>query len=134
MDLTYYEIQELIKQKKYTKANYSLQQIKERNAVWHYLSSLIAYKREWFDAAKRHIKQAVELDNTNDIYKKFYVKLMGPHGGPPPGHRPPPPPNYRQPGCCCGCCDDGCCKVNCCHLICADSCCECMGGDLISCI
>ncbi len=133
METSYYNIQELIKHKKYTKANYLLQQIPERNAVWYYLSSLVAYKKAWFDAAKRHIQQAMALDTTNEIYNRFYAKLMQGGGPGGPGHRPPPPPTYRQPGCCC-CCGPDCCQVNCCHLICADSCCECMGGDLISCI
>ncbi|MDR1773770.1 MAG: hypothetical protein LBR30_02720, partial [Clostridioides sp.] len=38
--------------------------------------------------------------------------------------------------CCCNecCCPGGDCGDLCCKLWCADSCCECMGGDLISCI
>ncbi len=132
----YADVQHYIKAKDYNQARKLLNSTKKRTAIWYYLSSVVAHKTMWFDTALSHINKAIELDDKNDIYKRFHAKLMSPpphhhhhhhhHGG---------PPHYRRSGCCCDCCCcNGCCEVNCMHLICADSCCECMGGDLISCI
>lgn len=130
----YAQVQDLIKEKKYRQATVILNSIETKNAIWYYLSSIIAYKKAFFDAALKNIKKAIDLDNSNEIYQNFHMKLMSRFSSYSRDyHRTP---RYRsRRGCCpcgdCDCCD---CDLNCCDLICLDSCCECFGGDLISCI
>ncbi|WP_010166842.1 hypothetical protein [Candidatus Epulonipiscium viviparus] len=128
----YAQVQDLIKVKKYNQATVMLNGIENRNAVWYYLSSVIAYKKAFFESALENINKAISLDGTNNIYNNFHTKLMSRFSSYSRDyHRTP---RYRQNNGCCPCGDCECCQLNCCDLICLDSCCECCGGDLISCI
>ncbi len=95
-----------------------------RNAEWYYLKGTIMQKRGWLEEAASNFATANRLDPSNNTYKMAYNKVINSRNG---GYRT----ERRQSrsgrsGDCdaCSCC---------CDLICADACCECMGGDLISC-
>ncbi|OON92991.1 MAG: hypothetical protein ATN31_07215 [Candidatus Epulonipiscioides saccharophilum] len=127
----YAQVQDLIQAKKYGQATIMLNEIDNRNAVWYYLSSIIAYKKAFFESALENIKQAISLDSDNATYKNFQTKLMSRYSSYSRDYRRTP--RYRSNQGCCPC-DDCCdCNVGCCELVCMDQCCECMGGDLISC-
>ncbi len=90
-----------------------------QNAEWHYLMGTVYYKRGYFLDAQRMFDRACGMDPRNEEYRAAREQLRGQasaYGG------------YRA-----GKTDsDRCCDM-CSALLCADCCCECMGGDLISC-
>lgn len=98
-----------------------LNNISNRDAEWYFLSGAIAQSKGWFDQARQNYSTACNMDPNNFEYRKAYNNLVQrttTYSGP-----------YRQYGNsstnACNCC---------CDLICLDSCCECMGGDIIPCI
>lgn len=135
------EADDLIRQGKMSEAQDVLDRATERTAEWHYLQSMIFYKKGWAGEARTQLKMAVDLEPGNPRYtdalnamdrkaqgqdryranddRRYYSDQYGDgrsyRGDVPTGAR-------------------GCTPCDCCSsLICADCCCECMGGDLISC-
>ncbi|HHV98162.1 MAG TPA: J domain-containing protein [Clostridiaceae bacterium] len=98
-----------------------LNRISNRTAEWYFLKGLIFLRKGWYDEAYSHIRTAVNMDPGNFEYRNVYNNLNNSYR------------NYRTdaygrgynqgPDLCtiCQC------------LWCSDCCCECMGGDLISC-
>ncbi len=126
----YYEIKTLISQEKFALAEEKLHAISDKIAQWHFLYSCILVNKAWFDSAKNHLETAISMDPDHSEYKKAHVALMGRYRRYGNTYYDGPRRHHRD--CCCCCCDD--CHVSCCDLICLDTCCECMGGDLIECI
>ncbi len=132
LSMTYNEISSLINEENYTLAETKLKQVNSQDAQWHFLYSFILLQKAWFDSAKTELEKALALAPNNVKYQEALTKLMRRHYDYSNDY-------YRRPrrhgdGCCCCCCDDCCGSFSCCDLICLDTCCECMGGDLISCI
>lgn len=98
-----------------------LERISIRNAEWHYLKGLIFLHRGWYDEAYMRIQTAVSMDPANFEYRntlnrlnmnnRVYRDVSFGRG-------------YNQGNDLCQLCT---------CLWCADCCCECGGGDLISC-
>lgn len=131
--LLFDDVQELINQKNYRIAEEKLNAIPLKNGEWHFLYSVILVARAWFDSAKEHLEQAVHLDPLNQTYQEALAKLSHRHQHYSDDYyREPYRRRHNSCCCCCDCCDCG--NFSCCDLICLDSCCECMGGDLIDCI
>lgn len=97
--------------------------INERNAEWYFLSGSIQYKRGWFDNAYTNFSTACRMDPTNGEYRAALNQLQRRRSG----YNP-----YNQNVGCANTGDCTGCDV-CTGLCCADTCCECMGGDLIGC-
>ena len=98
-------------------------QTNERDAEWYFLSGSVLYKRGWYSNAYSSFATAVNMDPNNAEYRQALNNMQrhqnGSFSGP-----------YRtgsNMGGSCNSCDF------CSSLICADCCCECMGGNLISC-
>ena len=95
----------------------------QRDAEWYFLSGSVLYKRGWYSNAYSAFATAVNKDPTNSEYRQALNMMQrqgsGSYSGP-----------YRSGGNMGGSCSA--CDL-CQGLICADCCCECMGGDLISC-
>jgi len=88
-----------------------------RGAEWHYLNGCILYKRGYFLDAQRMFDIACNIEPQNSEYRTAANTLReqaSTYGG---GYR-----TSSTSGCDC-----------CTSLLCADCCCECFGGDLISC-
>lgn len=96
-----------------------------RDAEWYFLKGNIYFQRGWLDDALNHFSTACRLSPNNPEYRAAMNRMMwqrqGNFGSPNGG--------YRTSGSAGGC--SGC--DMCSGLLCADCCCECMGGDLISC-
>lgn len=115
-------IRQMINAGQIGEAERALQQVQVRGAEWHYLMGIVMQRKGWYDQAYQHLARAVQLDPYNMEYRNA-LNGMQAQGN-----------SYRNMGNAqgyggtgmtpCGCCGD---------LICADCCCECMGGDLISC-
>ena len=93
--------------------------IADRGAEWKFLMGCVAARRMRFADAEMHFDNACKDDPYNTEYRMARDDLRrqtGGYGG-----------AYRTTTSSAGACD--CCT----SLLCADCCCECMGGDLISC-
>ncbi len=94
-----------------------------RNAEWYFLKGTVLYKRGWLEEAYNHFVRASQMDPGNAEYRAAMNQATTQRSGAYGGYNP------ARPVTTAGCtpCDA------CCGLMCADSCCECCGGDLISC-
>ena len=100
-------------------ANYA-----DHNAEWNFLKGAVCYRRGWMDEAKRYYQTACQMDPGNPEYQAALNQAMNQRSGVYGGYNPNM--NMNNAG--------GCNACDICNgLICADCCCECMGGDLISC-
>lgn len=97
-----------------------------RDAEWYFLKGSVLYTRGWLDQAYRHMTQAVNMAPGNAEYRAALNQMMWQRNN---GTNPNAGGQYRTAPSAAGC--SGC--DMCSSLICADCCCECMGGDLISC-
>ncbi len=121
----YADIRSLITRRCYTQAEELLDGIPSasRTAEWYYLKGMVLHQKGWLEEADRHFRQAAAMEPSNMEYQAAVNRSSANRSG-----------SYttsygqQNSGCCGG---DSC---DCCtSLLCADCCCECMGGDLISC-
>ncbi len=94
--------------------------VQSRNAEWYFLNGTVLYRRGWFEQAYTSFCTAARMDPHNAEYQDALKRASAQAG------RQYNPYNSYSSGGCSGC-------DVCQGLICADCCCECMGGDLISC-
>lgn len=74
-DDDYTEIQNLIKDNRLDEAQNKLDARITRNAEWHYVQSILFYKRNWFLESKKQLELACQMDPTNQRYKQSLEKL-----------------------------------------------------------
>ena len=91
-----------------------------RDAEWYFLKGTVLYRRGWMDDAYSNLQVACQRDPSNPEYRAALNQVEAQRGGNFGGY------NAQTPHGASGC-------DICSGLICADCCCECMGGDLISC-
>lgn len=96
-----------------------------RDAEWHYLKGVVHQKRGWLEESAHYFAKASSMDPSNSTYRAAYRRVNSDRTG---GYRTERRASSGNSGC--GSCDA--CDL-CCGLLCCDSCCECMGGDFISC-
>ena len=92
----------------------------ERVAEWHFLMSLVLYRKGWLQDARTEINIACNMDPYNQEYRSFQQRMSM-------GAQSSPYSNMNSNATQCSGCDV------CQALLCADCCCECMGGDCIRC-
>lgn len=56
-------------------AQQKLDNISERNAEWHYLQSVIYYKKNWINDCKKQLEIAISMEPHNQKYLNDYAKL-----------------------------------------------------------
>ncbi|MBE6596611.1 MAG: tetratricopeptide repeat protein [Ruminococcaceae bacterium] len=91
-----------------------------RDAEWNFLKGYILLKRGHYVDAQRYFDTACSMDPYNQEYRAAQQELSRRANGYGSGY------NTAGGGGCSGC-------DVCSGLLCADCCCECMGGDCISC-
>ena len=69
------EVEALIKAGKINEAQAKLDDFDNRGAEWHYLQSVIFYKKNWVNESKKQLEIAIEMDGENEKYKNAYDKL-----------------------------------------------------------
>ena len=117
----YNEIRRNIEMNNIMIADQMLDRIMNRNAEWNYLKGVVSLKKGWYDQALRYITVASNLEPNNMEYRSALNNLSSRNN------------TYREYGNFKGYNNDGSfCNV-CSSLLVADCCCECLGGDLISC-
>ncbi len=115
----YAQIRQMIAMGNIAGAEQLLQNQSDRGAEWNFLMGAVAYRKGWLDDARRYYQTACQMDPGNAEYRQA-LNMMN-SGGAPYGSAPFGGAGGSNP---CDCCSS---------LLCADCCCECMGGDLISC-
>ena len=114
------QVRNLININQLSEAEHILDNTSERGAEWFFLKGSIYIRRGWHDQGVNFLRQAVNLDPSNTEYRRTLNAIE---------HQRQ---QYRTMGT--GMTSDTNSMCNCCsNLICADCCCECLGGDLISC-
>ena len=128
---------------KYNEAINVLNGIENRGARWYYFSSVANLGLGNNSVAMDYAKQACDMEPGNPEYQQYYQRLQsgnaspygfggspfgGGYGGGYGGYG-----GYGNYG---GATNSGGCGTGniCCDLWCADTCCECFGGDLCSCM
>lgn len=71
----YESIRQQIKDNKLDEAQGALDQIIDRTAEWHYLQSILFYKRNWFLESKKQLEMACQMEPNNKRYKQSLDKL-----------------------------------------------------------
>ena len=71
----YESIRQQIKDNKLDEAQNALDQIIDRTAEWHYLQSILFYKRNWFLESKKQLEMACQIEPNNKRYKQSLDKL-----------------------------------------------------------
>ena len=71
----YDKVEELIKSGDLTEAQRVLDSFNERGAHWHYLQSILFYRKNWVNESKKQLEIAMQLDGENAKYKEAYQKL-----------------------------------------------------------
>lgn len=94
-----------------------------RDAHWYYLKGELNFRRGWTQQAYSYYSMAYNMEPGNPLYKGAFERMSQNRTG---GFRTG---RTQHHGGSSGC--DGC--DICTGLMCADCCCECFGGDLISC-
>jgi molecular chaperone DnaJ len=114
-------IRDYINQNNLRAAEDELNRTNTKNAEWYYLRGIISLRKGWFSQAYEDLGRAVNMDPSNYEYREAYNRVMN-------SNRGYQNDVYRRRG---SSNDDLCNTLSC--LCCTDQCCECMGGDLISC-
>ena len=74
-DTDYTAIQELITANKLDEAQKKLDERVTRDAEWHYMQSILFYKRNWFLESKKQLELACQMEPENTRYKQSLEKL-----------------------------------------------------------
>ncbi len=117
----YSQIRTFIEVGNIEEADRMLEGMQNRDAEWNFLKGIILARRGWYNQAQQYFQQAVVMNPNNPEYQAAFYNFSRRNT------------TYRDIGngmgygggmSACDCCTT---------LYCADCCCECMGGDLISC-
>ena len=68
-------VEQLIREGNLNKAQEKLDDFQERNAEWHYLQSVIFYKKNWTNECKKQLEIAMNMEPHNPKYSDAYTKL-----------------------------------------------------------
>ncbi len=71
----YAEIGEALRANDLTKAQRLLDAFNERGAEWHYLQSVVFYKKSWINESKKQLEIAMKIDPANEKYREAYQKV-----------------------------------------------------------
>jgi molecular chaperone DnaJ len=117
---SYQRVVELVEQGQIQQAQQMLANLPSGNGPWHFCSAAIAARLGRYGEAKIHLETAMRLEPGNQTYRAAYQQMMGIMHG----QRQTVFAGQNQ--------GDDLCRI-CTTLYLADCCCECMGGDFISC-
>lgn len=71
----YSEVESLLKNGNVSGAQMKLDEYTDRDAEWHYLQSVIFYKKNWANESKKQLEIAMNMDPHNEKYSTAYEKL-----------------------------------------------------------
>ena len=119
-------VREALKAGDVSRAQALLDEFNERSAEWHYLQSVVFYRKKWMNESKKQLEIAMQMDPSNQKYREDYRKLTAraeyktQTGGAPHTDPDPEPTDDRQMGgnecvSCCNACACMTCLYNCCY-------------------
>ncbi len=117
-DPSFQEVRALLSRGMFAQAESKLNSL-PKSAEWYYLMGLVKVRTGWYDQGVEYLRQAAAMEPGNGEYQSALRSVYNRNT------------MYRNTGSFGGGTMSGC--DICTNLICADMCCECMGGDLISC-
>lgn len=68
-------VEELLKDGNLAEAQRELDGFNERGGRWHYLQSVLFYRKNWVNESKKQLEIAIQLEPENEKYKETYRKL-----------------------------------------------------------
>ena len=68
-------VEQYLKEGNFNEAQRVLDSFNERGAQWHYLQSVVFYRKNWIHESKKQLEIAIQLDPENANYKETYRKL-----------------------------------------------------------
>ena len=68
-------VEELIKAGDIAEAQRVLDAFNDRGGRWHYLQSVVFYRKNWINESKKQLEIAIQLEPDNQKYKDTYKKL-----------------------------------------------------------
>ena len=75
MGSAYNKVDQLIREGKFAEAQSALDEFNERPAEWHYLQSVVFYRKNWMNESKKQLEIAMQMDPSNEKYRTSYNKL-----------------------------------------------------------
>ncbi len=72
----YDDVADAIRRGEIAEAQTLLDAFNERGAEWHYLQSVVFYKKSWMNESKKQLEIAMQLDPQNEKYRSAYDKLI----------------------------------------------------------
>lgn len=75
MSVGYAQVEKLIREGKISEAQQTLDDILERDAEWHYLQSVIFYKKNWVNESKKQLEIALSIEPRSEKYGEAYARL-----------------------------------------------------------
>ena len=132
----YKEVDTALKSNDLQKAQSLLDSFDERTAEWHYLQSVVFYKKDWVNECKKQLEIAMNLEPENTKYKQTYERLNSKinaqkasysQGQSAQGNKSAqghPQGNFDEPQMGGDSCGEFCCRLAICN-ICLNCCCNC---------
>ena len=68
-------VEQYLKEGNFNEAQRVLDSFNERGAQWHYLQSVVFYRKNWINESKKQLEIAIQLYPENANYKETYRKL-----------------------------------------------------------
>lgn len=72
---SFFRVEELLKAGDIHEAQRVLDSFNERTAYWHYLQSVVFYRKNWINESKKQLEIAIQLEPNNEKFKEAYRKL-----------------------------------------------------------
>lgn len=69
------KVEAYLKDGNFTEAQRVLDSFNERGGRWHYLQSVVFYRKNWINESKKQLEIAIQLEPDNAKYKEAYRKL-----------------------------------------------------------
>jgi len=69
------KVEQYLKDGNTTEAQHVLDSFNERGGRWHYLQSVVFYRKNWINESKKQLEIAIQLEPENTKYKEAYRKL-----------------------------------------------------------
>ena len=74
-DNDYSEVEKFIRSGNIALAQEKLDDFTDRDAEWHYLQSVIFYKKNWINESKKQLEIAISMEPHNQKYSESFSKL-----------------------------------------------------------
>ena len=71
----YDAVRDAVKRGDLSAAQSLLDAFNERSAEWHYLQSVVFYRKNWMNESKKQLEIAMQMDPANQKYREDYEKL-----------------------------------------------------------